>query len=140
MPRRSDAIVCARCARADGVHPAEYWFAFLVGVCGRHPSRARWLNFQDWCREHDWFPDHVEARDAWGDELRRRSAPFEIAAELAVEAHRLAQLEVNHVIPCLGAHKANSCLHHLDGLVTLCHPCHVVETNRQRRAGLLAAS
>lgn len=130
--------VCQSCG-SDGVHPVEYWYAFLVGVCGRYPARARWLGFQDWCRANDWFPDHEEARDVWSAELRRRLLPFEVANELVIEAHRRTQLEVNHKVPCLGAHKVNSCAHHLDGLVTLCHPCHLRETNRQRRAGLLAS-
>lgn len=41
-------------------------------------------------------------------------------------------LEVNHRDPLVGAGYANSCRHHLDGLETLCHPCHVKVTNRQR--------
>jgi hypothetical protein len=41
--------------------------------------------------------------------------------------------EVDHITPCRGAHSRWSCLHHLDGLRTLCHPCHVDVTTADRR-------
>lgn len=41
-------------------------------------------------------------------------------------------LEVNHVDPRLGAGYDNGCWNHQTNLQVLCHPCHVVETNRQR--------
>lgn len=46
-------------------------------------------------------------------------------------------LEVNHKVPVMGRHATNGCHHHLDGLETLCHSCHVAETNRQfgRKSG-----
>ena len=52
-------------------------------------------------------------------------------------------LEVNHVVPLAslewfdGNRGRESCAHHLDGLETLCHDCHVVETRRQRADGLI---
>ena len=42
-------------------------------------------------------------------------------------------LEVNHIDPLVGKGYQNSCRHHLDGLETLCHPCHVGVTTQQRR-------
>ncbi len=42
------------------------------------------------------------------------------------------KLEVNHVNPLVGSGYGNSCAHHLSNLVTLCHKCHVIETNKQR--------
>lgn len=42
-------------------------------------------------------------------------------------------LEVNHKDPRVGRGYDKGCAHHLDGLETLCHPCHVIETNKQRR-------
>lgn len=129
--------VCQRCG-SDGVHPAERWYAFLVYFCGRHPRYAP-DSWRAWCRENGWYPDHVEALDAYRAFLRRRVRPYEEAARITIDAHRRSGLEVNHRVPCLGAHKAASCAHHLDGLETLCHPCHLAETARQRRAGLLTA-
>jgi hypothetical protein len=139
---RSAAIrrdkVCQVCG-SDGIHEIEKWYAFLVGVCGRWPNPFGRVGFGDWCRANGWFPDHEEAIDAWRGYLGARERPFRVARQMAETAHRQSQLEVNHRVPCLGKHKENSCAHHLDGLVVLCHRCHVIETNRQRRAGLLAS-
>jgi len=44
-----------------------------------------------------------------------------------------AKLEVNHKTPLVGSGYGFSCNHHLDGLETLCHSCHVEVTNEQRR-------
>jgi len=46
---------------------------------------------------------------------------------------KLERLEVNHVIPCLGAHTVLSCLHHLDNLETLCVACHKQHTSLAAR-------
>jgi hypothetical protein len=50
-------------------------------------------------------------------------------------------LEVNHVQPRLGAGYGTGCWNHISGLETLCHPCHVKVTQRQRiaRARALAS-
>jgi 5-methylcytosine-specific restriction endonuclease McrA len=42
------------------------------------------------------------------------------------------RLEVNHIRQARGAHRALSCLHHLENLETLCLACHQAETRRQR--------
>lgn len=124
--------VCQRCG-STGRAPGWFWFVFLEAVCPR-PELPR---LAEWCRENGWYPDHVEARDAWRAHVARLEAPWERARQLAWDAQRRAGLEVNHKVPCLGAHKESSCAHHVDGLEVLCHPCHVRETARQRAAGLL---
>lgn len=43
--------------------------------------------------------------------------------------------EVNHIRPAMGAHAAESCIHHQDNLEVLCGDCHAVVTRRQRRRG-----
>lgn len=43
-------------------------------------------------------------------------------------------LEVNHIIPREGRGYGTGCWHHLEGLESLCHRCHVKVTNRQRVA------
>jgi 5-methylcytosine-specific restriction endonuclease McrA len=42
------------------------------------------------------------------------------------------RLEVNHIEPARGAHRALSCLHHLDNLEALCLACHRAVTGEQR--------
>lgn len=42
------------------------------------------------------------------------------------------ELEVNHIVPREGRGYGNGCDHHLENLETLCRPCHVDETRRQR--------
>lgn len=46
-------------------------------------------------------------------------------------------LEVNHIDPCLGKHNEDGCWHHVSGLETLCHDCHLRVTKQQRADGLL---
>jgi hypothetical protein len=54
-------------------------------------------------------------------------------------------IEVNHIHP-VAAHadathgRQPSCAHHQSNLEVLCHACHVVETSRQRKQGLLNRS
>lgn len=43
-------------------------------------------------------------------------------------------LEVNHIVPLVGAGYGTGCVHHVAGLETLCHKCHVQVTRRQRIA------
>jgi hypothetical protein len=45
---------------------------------------------------------------------------------------RKDRLEVNHRVPCLGAHGTLSCAHHLSNLETLCVSCHRMSTAAQR--------
>lgn len=126
--------VCVRCG-SDGRAPSETWCCVLEVLCPP-PAPPRLV---DWCRSHGWFPDHVEARDAWRAEARRLERPWQLAHAVLAKDRARHWLEVNHRVPCLGAHSENSCAHHLDGLEVLCHRCHVGETARQRSAGLLRA-
>lgn len=50
------------------------------------------------------------------------------------QVSHLIELEVNHIIPRVGAGYHEGCHHHLEGLETLCHTCHVRVTTEQRRA------
>ena len=57
------------------------------------------------------------------------SRPKYLAAMRAWRAEkRTARMEVNHIVPCRGRHKALDCAHHLDNLETLCPPCHKEHT------------
>lgn len=102
--------VCQRCG-SDGHASAFYWFRFLEAVC----TRPRFPHLLEWCKENGYYPDHVEARDLWRAHVRRLERPWEEGRRIMWAAQRRAGLEVNHIDPCLGAHKDNSCAHHLDG-------------------------
>lgn len=41
------------------------------------------------------------------------------------------RLETDHIEPILGRHGQGGCHHHLDGLRTLCHRCHLAATAEQ---------
>lgn len=126
--------VCQGCG-SDGRTIGDAWFRVLLLLCPR-PTPPGLLDF---CRTNDWYPDHVEARDAYRAHIRRQQAPWLHARELLEDHRRRHRLEVNHRTPCLGAHRENSCAHHLGGLEVLCHACHLRVTARQRAAGLLRA-
>lgn len=44
--------------------------------------------------------------------------------------------EVNHIIPAMGAHSLESCVHHQENLEVLCRECHLATTAQQRAEGL----
>lgn len=50
---------------------------------------------------------------------------------ISVPGNKLPWLEVNHIDPRVGRGYLWGCHNHLTNLETLCHGCHVVETNRQ---------
>jgi len=51
-------------------------------------------------------------------------------------ARKQSRMEVNHRVPCRGAHGSLSCAHHLDNLETLCPTCHREYTSAVRRRQL----
>jgi len=55
-------------------------------------------------------------------------APYLAAMRVWRAEKRTARMEVNHIVPCRGRHKALDCAHHLDNLETLCPPCHKEHT------------
>jgi 5-methylcytosine-specific restriction endonuclease McrA len=93
--------------------------------CGRPlpARRRRWCS--DRCRadfvgNHFWGPARERALARDGRSCTHCGA-------------RQSQMQVHHVDPRRGAGYAAGCHHHHDLLETLCQPCHVVETNAQRR-------
>lgn len=70
---------------------------------------------------HIWNIARHKARRRAGYKCTRENCP-----------HPKEDLEVNHIIPLVGAGYGPSCFHHSANLEVLCKPHHQVETNRQR--------
>lgn len=78
------------------------------------------------CAALDQLPESVvqlvaSERRSWGSERSRHRWPGR------------HELEVNHIEPRRGQGYTSGCHHHQENLETLCRPCHVDETTRQRR-------
>lgn len=136
------------CRLAFGDNPDRRCAWCGTPLAGR---RRRWCRDEcelDFRRNHDWGSDRNAALGRDGHRCRRCGASWaEVEAwrafVLAVtaptpddrrEALDIAwrwRLEVNHVEPIRGRHGTFGCHHHLDGLETLCRPCHLDETARQ---------
>lgn len=93
------------------------------GLTGR---KVRWCGSdcpREWSRNHYWTDASKAARRRDGGCVRCGST---------------VRLEVNHITPILGRHAVSGCHHHLDGIETLCHDCHVATTAEQRANGAFA--
>ncbi len=116
--------------------------------------RTRWCSKkceQNYRLNHHWN----EARHAaierdkgcvkcgWTDDLPyyTRRGQFVLWPKAALLGHEENWLEVNHVVPRMGASYKTGCINHLAGLEVLCHRCHVKVTRRQKleRARALAS-
>lgn len=146
-----------RCPRAAGPFPPD---ARRCGWCGAElpKRRVRWCSREcvdEWQANHDWSSARAAAleRDGhrctvcesdglapvepWGwfvlalSRSKRWAPTYREAHELLIAEHRKHRLEVDHVVPILGRHGQPGCHHHLDGLRTLCHGCHLTVTAEQ---------
>jgi 5-methylcytosine-specific restriction endonuclease McrA len=101
------------------------WCAAGLVAGGR---RKTWCS--DKCRRA-WERNHIWRR---ARAAARRRGKYECAR---CGLHKTeADIEVNHIVPVVGAGYGMSCSHHSSNLEVLCHDCHVAETNRQRKDGL----
>lgn len=123
------------------------------GVCNRCGTRLTGRRTQ-WCssacesvlrENHDWNLARRAARKRDGNKCVRCGhtgiprvfvghvdAPPEIRTPAwSSRNSREWGLEVNHMTPREGRGYGWGCAHHLDGLETLCKPCHRDETNNQ---------
>lgn len=108
------------CELAFGDNPDR-----LCAWCGTalEGRRRRWCSdncSNAWANNHAWTSARETARRRDGRRCVRPDCPTPQQS-----------IEVNHKVPCLGKHGQNSCVHHLDGLETLCRPHHLEETRRQ---------
>lgn len=96
--------------------------------CGKPLSGRR----RRWCSDKcaGWLAHEFAKNHEW--RYARRAAKRRDRYR-CVKCGSQSKLEVNHISPLFGSGYTPSCLHHLEGLQTLCHGCHVKETNLQRR-------
>ena len=149
--------VLAACSLRPGAWPPEP--GRCVWCAGQLPKRARrWCagDCQDeFTRQHGWQMARAAAirRDGGrcikcghdgtvpGEDLSFALLAL-LSPRLTYEQRRrhltlvsqqqpLWRLEVNHRDPVLGRHGEFGCHHHLDGLETVCHPCHLDITAEQ---------
>lgn len=91
-------------------------------------------------REHVWFAARRAARRRAGWACERCGLKPSVIRRDPVERKRYARhelrLEVNHIVPLVGAYRLVSCSNHQANLEVLCHGCHVVATAAQRSGRL----
>ena len=95
-------------------------------LCGRWPISTR---RHHWCSDACgdlWYRNHQ-----WGG--ARLAALRRDQYKCVRDPEHRSMKEVNHIDPRNGRGYHEGCHHHLAGLETLCHPCHVAETTRQGR-------
>jgi hypothetical protein len=97
----------------------------LCWLCGSTLPRRRSRWCSDACRS-TWLGNHY-----WN---LARGMRLRTDQRQCVTCGSRSRLEVNHRTPLVGTGYSDGCVHHQDGLETLCHACHVIETTRQRRA------
>lgn len=96
------------------------------------PKRCRWCDTPLRGRQQRWCSQ--ECADSFG-----RNHWWTWASPAAKKRDGMActicgsteRLETDHITPCLGRHSDSGCHHHLDGLRTLCHDCHLTVTAEQ---------
>jgi 5-methylcytosine-specific restriction endonuclease McrA len=106
------AELVSRCALAKPEAGACSW-------CAEPLPEGRRMWCRDRCATAFW-------KNHWWSRARRAAKRRDKYACVRCGGGR--PLEVNHITPCLGAHGAISCAHHLVNLETLCVPCHRAHT------------
>ena len=102
-------------------------------------GRCHWCGSELPARRRSWCSSACqrlfEDNHVWSLARRRKRRRAKYRCETCGSREHL---EVNHIVPVVGAGYALSCHHHLDNLELLCRACHVQVTNRQReeRKGL----
>lgn len=134
---------CVRCEHKGGIpDDVRAWERFLRIVCGQRFVRVA---YRDWhrtlietegpSRGGDWKKRDRELRKRCEAETGLPLARWHEFERLMGSIYHDFTLEVNHITPILGRHGEFGCLHHRDGLETLCGRCHKDETRQQRARG-----
>ena len=102
----------------------------------RHSAYCSAKHAQEFERNHMWFAARRAARRRarWTCErcgFKPSVVRKDPAARRLYARHEL-RLEVNHILPLVGAYRIVSCLNHQTNLEVLCHRCHASVTRDQR--------
>jgi len=109
---------CDRCGKALTGRQRRW----CSGKCGA------WA-YNEMAKHHDWAEARRHALERDGHKCVRCGEPEKIYSHAG---GRCSNLSVNHIEPRFGRGYGRGCHNHLENLETLCHPCHVIETRRQR--------
>jgi hypothetical protein len=123
--RDADMLDCPmRAENVRGLKDCECVARRLCWLCGKPFPKG----MRRWC-------SGVCADLFWGNHgwSWARIRAMERDGRACVRCQGKHSLECNHIVPLVGSGYENGCIHHLDGLETLCHDCHVAETTRQIR-------
>jgi hypothetical protein len=101
-------------------------------------GRCRWCNDPIGLRRRRWCSDKCNDlyRDNhWWHNAKKRARRRDKYRCVKCGATKKdgTRLEVNHIVPILGRHDESGCHHHIDGLETVCRPCHLIITKEQFR-------
>lgn len=137
---REDTALLLLCPfRAESVRGIEIGLlwgkrCFLCGSALRDPSVVKQSRRLRWCSDacsRAWWTNHLWSAASAACLSRDRGT--------CVRCGSTSLPEANHKEPLNGRGYHESCAHHLAGLETLCHACHVAETNQQARDRRIAA-
>ena len=145
-----DNYTCVRCGHIGWNH-VPYW-VLPIESTDPHLTPGPLTDQEDWAiafgllAATDATASALDREAAWRRQTALDQLPDSIVNLVAQEHRQLIvtwtqqrrrvaghQLEVNHIDPRRNRGYRWGCWHHLEKLETLCHPCHVDETNRQRR-------
>jgi 5-methylcytosine-specific restriction endonuclease McrA len=128
LPYDTAAGVCAACGESL-VRRQKRW-------CSKECEQVYHRNhYWSFARKAAVKRDKACVKCGWADEYwdSLRSGQFVMWSRANLLGYHPANwLEVNHIMPRVGAGYGTGCWNHLSNLETLCHPCHVKVTNRQR--------
>lgn len=110
---------CSLLVHANTPGACDWCGKTLTGRQTRWCSHAHSLEYM---QQHRW---------SWARRESKRRAWWQCTREGCTER---THLEVNHIIPRMGAGYGFGCWNHLDNLETLCHDHHVEVTRQQREA------
>lgn len=136
---REDRVLVAVLTKKEAPSSDAAMLACPLSEWDGDPRRCRWCNDENPTTAHRWCSPACVLdykQNHWWDEAKARAKRRDRRCQDCIEdkAARPGLLEIHHITPCVGVRTA-SCLHHLDGLVTLCQHHH----DARHRAGVTSS-